>query len=162
MRESKLFMPKASSQQTGNFSFLQIQVAQWQKITPLIQAYLPPQGQWHVVCYQHGVLTIAGDNQALISQIRYLQHQYIKNLKAIPALTELEQIKVVIQHRHPEPVSKKYTRKKLLSNATQQQLQQAASLVTDAKLSEALQRLASSSNIKHDKVEDKSAQNHDI
>jgi hypothetical protein len=148
MYQSKPFMPKASSQSTGNFSFLQIQVAHWQKLTPLIQAYLPPQGQWHVVCYQHGVLTIAGDNQALISQIRYLQHQYTNNLQAIPALADLERIKVVLQPLRTDPTSQKYTRKKRLSTATQQQLQEAATLVQDAKLSEALQRLASSNNIK--------------
>ena len=162
MYQSKLFMSKTSSQPTGNFSFLQIQVAQWQKLTPLVQTYFPQQGQWHVVCYQHGVLTIAGDNQALISQVRYLQHQYIKNLKAIPALSDLERIKVVLQPVRPEPVSTNYTRKKRLSNVTQQQLQEAASLVKDAKLSEALLRLASSGNIKDDQTGEESGQNQSI
>ncbi|MFU8925753.1 DUF721 domain-containing protein [Acinetobacter puyangensis] len=145
MRQSKpLFtaLSQASSQPVGNFSFLQTQVAQWQKLTLLVQHYFPPQGRWQVVCYQHGTLTIAGDNQALISQVRYLQSQYIRNLKAIPALTELDGIQVVL-HSTPKPTSKKYTRKKLLSNETQQALQQAAHLVKDAKLSQALQRLAS-------------------
>lgn len=153
MSQSKPFMFSTAAQAIGNFSFLQIQVAQWQKLTPLIQASFPQQGLWHVVCYQHGVLTIAGDNQALISQVRYLQHQYIKNLKAIPALSDLERINVILQPLQTKPIRKNYTRKKLLSNATQQELQQAASLVNDAKLSQALLRLASSSNIKNDNME---------
>jgi hypothetical protein len=39
--------------------------------------------------------------------------------------------------------SKKYTRTKRLSNETQEEIQQAARIVKDAKLSEALMRLAS-------------------
>ena len=116
-------------------------------------SFFSQQGLWHVVCYQHGVLTIAGDNQALISQVRYLQHQYIKNLKAIPALSDLERINVILQPLQTKPIRKNYTRKTLSSNATQQELQQAASLVNDAKLSQALLRLASSSNIKNDNME---------
>ncbi len=153
MSQSKPFIFNAAAQAIGNFSFLQIQVAQWQKLTPLIQASFPQQGQWHVVYYQYGVLTIAGDNQALISQVRYLQHQYIKNLKAIPALSDLERINVILQPLQTKPIRKNYTRKKPLSNATQQELHQAASLVNDAKLSQALLRLASSSNIKNDNME---------
>ena len=146
MQQSKtLFqgLRQPSSQRVGNFTFLQKQVDAWQQLTKLVQPLLPLGGSWQVVCYQHGMLIIAGDNQALISQVRYLQSQYIRNLKAIPALVDVQQIKIVMQSVSQPPSSKKYTRKKRLSNQTQEEIQQAARIVKDAKLSEALIRLAS-------------------
>lgn len=137
---------KISSKSSGNFPFLQVQVAQWQKLTQMIQPFLPSQGKWQVVCYQNNVLTIAGDNQALISQLRYLQQQYVQNFKeAIPALSSLENLQVILQDTTKvEPISKKYTRKKQFSTSTQQELQGIAQIVKDPKLSQALLRLASS------------------
>ena len=146
MQQSKtLFhgLRQPSSQRVGNFTFLQKQVDAWQQLTKLVQPLLPLGGSWQVVCYQHGMLIIAGDNQALISQVRYLQSQYIRNLKAIPALVDVQQIKIVMQSVSQPPSSKKYTRKKRLSNQTQEEIQQAARIVKDAKLSEAMIRLAS-------------------
>ena len=146
MQQSKtLFqgLRQPSSQRVGNFTFLQKQVDAWQQLTKLVQPLLPLGGSWQVVCYQHGMLIIAGDNQALISQVRYLQSQYIRNLKAIPALVDVQQIKIVMQSVSQPPSSKKYTRKKRLSNQIQEEIQQAARIVKDAKLSEALIRLAS-------------------
>lgn len=146
MQQSKtLFqgLRQPSSQRVGNFTFLQKQVDAWQQLTKLIQPLLPLGGSWQVVCYQHGMLIIAGDNQALISQVRYLHSQYIRNLKAIPALVDVQQIKIVMQSVSQTSSSKKYTRKKRLSNQIQEEIQQAARIVKDAKLSEALIRLAS-------------------
>ncbi|MCJ8146847.1 DUF721 domain-containing protein [Acinetobacter sp. A3.8] len=146
MQQSKTLFQRLrqpSSQRVGNFTFLQKQVDAWQQLTKLVQPLLPLGGSWQVVCYQHGMLIIAGDNQALISQMRYLQSQYIRNLKAIPALVDVQQIKIVMQSVSQPPSSKKYTRKKRLSNQTQEEIQQAARIVKDAKLSEALIRLAS-------------------
>jgi hypothetical protein len=136
---------QVSSQGLGNFNALQTQIAQWQKLTTLIQPYLPPQDQWQVVCYQNGVLTIAGQNQALISQVRYLHMQFIHQFRALPTLEGLEKIQVILNNAS-KPTSKKYTAGKTLSNQTQQELRLAASLVSDAKLSQALLRLASPSN----------------
>ena len=146
MQQSKtLFqgLRQPSSQRVGNFTFLQKQVDAWQQLTKLVQPLLPLGGSWQVVCYQHGMLIIAGDNQALISQVRYLHSQYIRNLKAIPALVDVQQIKIVMQSVSQTSSSKKYTRKKRLSNETQEEIQQAARIVKDAKLSEAMIRLAS-------------------
>lgn len=133
---------QVSSQQTGNFTFLKVQVAEWQKLTHLIQPHLPSQGEWRVVFFQSGTLIISGSNQALVSQMRYLHDQYVRNLKAIPALAELERIHITM-HSTPRTTHQKYTRKKLLSNETQQELQCAAQMVRDDKLSQALLRLAS-------------------
>ena len=146
MRQSKALFQRpdqASSQRVGNFTFLQKQVDAWQQLTKLVQPLLPVGCSWRVVCYQHGTLIIAGDNQALISQVRYLHSQYIRNLKAIPALVDVQQIKIVMQSVSQPSSSKKYTRTKRLSNETQEEIQQAARIVKDAKLSEALMRLAS-------------------
>ncbi|MEC8886995.1 MAG: DUF721 domain-containing protein [Pseudomonadota bacterium] len=146
MRQSKALFQRpdqASSQRVGNFTFLQKQVDAWQQLTKLVQPLLPVGCSWQVVCYQHGTLIIAGDNQALISQVRYLHSQYIRNLKAIPALVDVQQIKIVMQSVSQPSSSKKYTRTKRLSNETQEEIQQAARIVKDAKLSEALMRLAS-------------------
>lgn len=146
MRQSKALFQRpdqASSQRVGNFTFLQKQVDAWQQLTKLVQPLLPVGCSWQVVCYQHGALIIAGDNQALISQVRYLHSQYIRNLKAIPALVDVQQIKIVMQSVSQPSSSKKYTRTKRLSNETQEEIQQAARIVKDAKLSEALMRLAS-------------------
>lgn len=138
-----LFHPvsRTSATSTGNFSFLQQQIDRWQKLTQIILPIFPKQGQWQVVYYQHGKLIIAGDNQALISQVRYLQSQFICDLKAISAFADLEQLQVILRTA-PKSISKKYTRKKLLSNETQQQLHYAASLVKDEKLKRALALLA--------------------
>ena len=138
-------LKQSSSQRLGNFPFIQLQVAQWQKLTKMIQPYLPPQGSWQVVCYQNGTLTITGDNQALISQMRYLQSQYLSHLKeALPVLSDLQKIQVLLQTPlETKEVSKKYTRKRQFSNSTQEQLQQIADIVKDPKLSQALLRLAS-------------------
>lgn len=142
---------QVSAQGLGNFSYLQSQVANWQKLTPLIQSLLPPEGQWQVVCFQNRVLTITGDNQALISQVRYLHQQFINKLKDIPALAELEKLNVILRPQ-TQTTPKKYTANKPLSKQTQQELQMAARLVSDAKLSQALLDLASPVNRKDDEL----------
>ena len=60
----KVFQQTRQHIKTGNLSFLTKQVADWQKLTKLIQPLLPQNEQWQVVCYQYGILTITGENQA--------------------------------------------------------------------------------------------------
>ena len=127
---------------TGNFSFLSSQVAAWQKLTKLIQPILPQPEQWQVVCYQHGVLTITGENQAMISQLSYLQSHYVAQLAQLEGLRDLRKIQVrlrnktvVSQQVSPPPQA--------LSSETKELLRSAAEYVSDAKLSQALLRLAS-------------------
>jgi len=118
---------------TGNLTFLTTQVAQWQRLTKLIQPLLPQPEKWQVVCYQYGVLTITGENQAMISQLGYLQTQYISKLTQIEGLQDLQ--KLQLQSHVTEVTS--------LSPDTQEMLRSAAGLVNDPKLSQALLRLAS-------------------
>ncbi|WP_445116854.1 DUF721 domain-containing protein [Acinetobacter sp. WZC-1] len=127
---------------TGNLSFLTKQVANWQKLTELIQPLLPKPEQWQVVCYQYGILTITGENQAMISQLGYLQKQYISQLSQIEELKELQKIQVRLRTRTQSEINPIKTAKQL-SPATREMLQNAASYVNDPKLSQALLRLAS-------------------
>ena len=127
---------------TGNLSFLTKQVSDWQKLTKLIQTLLPKNEQWQVVCYQYGILTITGENQAMISQLGYLQKQYISQLSQIHELKDLQKIQVRLRAKPPTKTETPKIPKKL-SPATQEMLQSAASFVNDPKLSQALVRLAS-------------------
>ena len=126
---------------TGNLSFLTKQVAEWQKLTKLIQPLLPPNDDWQVVCYQYGILTITGENQALISQVGYLQKQYISQLSQMNEFRDLQKIQARLRVKASEPKSNKTT--KQIPPATLEMLHHAASFVSDPKLSQALVRLAS-------------------
>lgn len=127
---------------TGNLSFLTKQVTDWQRLTKLIQPLLPQQDHWQVVCYQYGVLTLTGENQALISQLGYLQKQYISQLSHLNELKDLQKIQVRLRTKaQTEP--KRTQIPKQISPATQEMLHAAASFVSDPKLSQALIRLAS-------------------
>ncbi|CAM4155819.1 DciA family protein [Acinetobacter pragensis] len=127
---------------TGNFSFLSTQVAAWQKLTKLVQPLLPQPEQWQVVCYQNGVLMLTGENQALVSQLAYLQKQYIDQLSQIHELKELNKIQVRLRvPSQTQPSLEKASEP--LSAETQDLLRNAADFVSDPKLSQAMLRLAS-------------------
>lgn len=143
MSEPKnVFQQTRQHLKTGNLSFLTKQVADWQKLTKLIQPLLPQPEQWHVVCYQYGILTVTGENQAMISQLGYLQKQYISQLSQIHELKELQKIQVRLRAKLPTKTESIQTDKQL-TPATQEMLQHAAGFVSDPKLSQALLRLAS-------------------
>jgi len=76
-KPDNVFQQTGKHIKTGNLTFLTTQVAQWQRLTKIIQPLLPQPEQWQVVCYQNGSLIITGENQAMISQLSYLQSQYI-------------------------------------------------------------------------------------
>jgi hypothetical protein len=127
---------------TGNFSFLSKQVTAWQRLTKLVQPLLPQPEQWQVVCYQNGVLSITGENQALISQLAYLQKQYIAQLNQIEELKDLQKLQVRLRTPSKTPETREPSSKQL-STETQEMLRSAADFVSDPKLSQALLRLAS-------------------
>lgn len=85
-----LFQQTRKHIKTGNLTFLSKQVTAWQKLTKLIQPLLPQPEQWQVVCYQYGILTITGENQAMISQLGYLQKQYIAQLSELEEFKDLQ------------------------------------------------------------------------
>lgn len=139
---TNVFQQKGQHIKTGNLTFLTTQVTQWKQLTKIIQPLLPQPEQWQVVCYQHGVLTITGENQAMISQLSYLQSHYVAQLAQLEGLRNLRKIQVrlrnktvVSQQVSPPPQA--------LSSETKELLRSAAEYVSDAKLSQALLRLAS-------------------
>ena len=103
---------------------------------------MPQPERWQVVCYQNGVLTITGENQAMISQLAYLQKQYISQLSQINELTDLTKLQVCLRNpSQTSPVSP--TPERALNAETQELLRSAADFISDPKLSQALLRLAS-------------------
>ena len=132
---TNVFQQKGQHIKTGNLTFLTTQVTQWKQLTKIIQPLLPQPEQWQVVCYQHGVLTITGENQAMISQLSYLQSHYVAQLAQLEGLRGLRNKTVVSQQVSPPPQA--------LSSETKELLRSAAEYVSDAKLSQALLRLAS-------------------
>ena len=137
-----VFQQTRKHSKTGNFSSLAAQVAAWQKLTKLVQPLLPQPEQWQVVCYQNGVLTLTGENQALISQLAYLQHQYVAQLSRLGELKDLQKIQVRL--RTPTQTAPAASPSpKSLPTETQEMLRSVADFVDDPKLSQALLRLAS-------------------
>lgn len=128
---------------TGNLSFLTKQVADWQRLTKLIQPLLPSNEDWQVVCYQYGILTITGENQAMISQLGYLQKQYISQLSQIDELRDLQKIQVRLRAKKTQSQHNPEAKPKTLDPVTQEMLLKAATFVNDPKLSQAMIRLAS-------------------
>ena len=139
---SNVFQQKGQHIKTGNLTFLTTQVTQWKQLTKIIQPLLPQPEQWQVVCYQHGVLTITGENQAMISQLSYLQSNYVAQLAQLEGLKDLRKIQVRLRNKM-NVLSEPPRPSKTLSSETQEQLRSAAEYVSDPKLSQALLRLAS-------------------
>lgn len=127
---------------TGNLTFLSTQVTAWQKLTKLIQPLLPQPEQWQVACYEQGVLTITGLNQAMISQLAYLQKHYVSELSQLNELKDLYKIQVRLRNPQKTPI-KRLVITQPLSTDTQEMLKHAADFISDPKLSQALLRLAS-------------------
>ena len=143
MPEPKNFFQQTREHiKTGNLSFLKTQVQHWQKLTKLIQPILPQPEQWQVVCYQYGILILTGENQAMISQLGYLQKQYISQLSKFDEFKDLQKIQVRLRNKS-EKVQKVTTQTNPLSEQTQEMLSSAATFISDPKLSQALLRLAS-------------------
>ncbi|WP_425918940.1 DUF721 domain-containing protein [Acinetobacter sp. TSRC1-2] len=138
----KLFQQTRKHLKTGNFTFLSTQVAAWQKLTKLIQPILPQPEQWQVVCYENGILTITGANQAMISQLAYLQKQYITQLLQLSEFKDLHKLQVRLRIQTPTPL-KPESLTRSLSPDIQDLIRGAADFVSDPKLSQAMLRLAS-------------------
>jgi len=132
-----LFQQTRKHIKTGNLTFLSKQVAAWQKLTKLIQPILPQPEQWQVVCYQYGILTITGENQAMI-----IQKQYIAQLSQLDEFKDLQKLQVRLRIPSQTP-AKIQSISRSLSTETQDLIRDAADFVSDPKLSQAMRRLAS-------------------
>jgi len=136
-----LFQSNHPQAKAANIQQLTKQVQYWQMLTKIIQPLLPQPEHWQVVCYQQGVLTITGENQAMISQLGYLQQHYVAQLSQREEFKDLQKIQVRLRTKN---LPKKSVNKiQPMSAETQQMLQNAAQFVNDPKLSQAIRNLAS-------------------
>lgn len=136
-----LFQSNQPQAKAANIQQLTKQVQYWQILTKIIQPLLPQPEHWQVVCYQQGVLTITGENQAMVSQLGYLQQHYVAQLSQREEFKDLQKIQVRLRTKN---IPKKSVNKiQPMSAETQQMLQNAAQFVNDPKLSQAIRNLAS-------------------
>jgi hypothetical protein len=87
-------------------------------------------------------LTITGENQAMISQLGYLQKQYIAQLSELDEFKDLQKLQVRLRIPSQTP-AKIQSISRSLSTETQDLIRGAADFVSDPKLSQAMRRLAS-------------------
>lgn len=136
------FHEKPAGSKTGSLQSLQAHVAYLEKLTRLAQPVLPPGENWQVVSLQQGVLCVAAEHFAAMSQLRYLQTHYVKQLHAISEFAGISRIKVIVETK-PTPRTVSLPPLPALSEASRQVIIEAATLIHDRELSQALQRLAS-------------------
>lgn len=137
-----IFQPTRRLVKTGHFMFLSKQVVAWQQLTKKIQPLLPQPEQWQIACYQNGILTLTGLNQAMVSQLSYLQSQYVAQLSQLPELKQLTKIQVLIRTAPQVQPEANPNPSRQLSQDTKEMLRNAALFVNDPKLSQALLRFA--------------------
>ena len=136
------FFDPSNESTTGGLQSLQSQMLYLEKLTQLTKPILPFNQTWQVVSFKEGVLCIATDNHAAMSQLRYLQTHYIKQLRSIVEFNNLRSIKVIVETKPtPKPVS--HLPLPPLNEQTRQAILEAATLIHDRELRAALQRLAS-------------------
>ena len=87
-------------------------------------------------------MTITGENQAMISQLGYLQKQYIAQLSELDEFKDLQKLQVRLRIPSQTP-AKIQSISRSLSTETQDLIRDAADFVSDPKLSQAMRRLAS-------------------
>lgn len=138
---TRFFQNNQQDKKSGQVKSLTQHVLYWQKLTKLIQPILPQPENWQVACYQYGILTLTGENQAMVSQLSYLQKHYIEQISHISEFKELQKIHVRLREATKKPqLTKTHT---ALPEDAQHMLEHAAKLVNDPKLSQAIQRFAS-------------------
>lgn len=143
-----VFKTTTKTAKTGNLLFFSQQVAYWQQLSKIVQPLLPQPEQWQVVCLEQGVLTVTGLNQAMVSQLNYIQSHYVSKLATQHGAHNFNDLKNLIKIRarlryEPQKQPLAQTTQRKMSPETQQMLREAAQFVQDAKLSQALLTLAS-------------------
>lgn len=140
---TKIFQLNKQRSQTGSFSLLSQQVKYWQNLTKLIQPLLPQPEQWQVVCYQAGILTISGYNQAMVSQLNYLNTQYTRILAQLEPLQYLHKIQATLNTTPQNQVkTKSPLAQSPLDTNTQQMIEDVVPYIQHEELKQALLKLA--------------------
>jgi len=131
-----------ASRRPGGLRSLQQQIKQLQQMTQQILPILPAGECWQVAAYEDGILCIAAQHHAAASRLRYLQQQYVEQIKMLPAFTGLNGLKVIVEPL-PSPRFASPQRLPALSAESRQALLQAATLFNDSELNQAMSRIAS-------------------
>lgn len=87
---------KQPNRKISLFAQISRQIKHWQALSTSIQPLLPQPEQWQIVCYQSGILTIAGHNQVMVSQLNYLRSQYTLKLAQLDAFHDLQNIQAIL------------------------------------------------------------------
>lgn len=127
---------------TGGLQSLQLQMHYLEKLTQLTKPVLPVNQNWQVVSFQEGILCVATEHYAAVSQLRYLQTHYVKQLRELVEFKTLRSIRVIVEAK-PTPKPVLHLPLPPLDERTRQAILEAATLIHDRELSQALQRLAS-------------------
>lgn len=135
------FQNQQKDQKSSPAKSLTQYVLHWQKLTKHIQPILPQPENWQIACYRHGILTLSGENQAMISKVGYLQKHYVQQLSQIEAFKDLQEIHVRLRTKSVKKTNE--VTPQPLSAETQNMLKNAAQMVNDPKLSQAIYNFAS-------------------
>lgn len=135
------FQSQQKNQKSSSAKSLTQHVLYWQKLTKLLQPVLPQPEDWQISRYQHGILTLSGENQAMISKVGYLQKYYVQQISQIEAFKDLREIHVRLRTKSVKKTNE--VAPKPLSSETQNMLKNAAQMVNDPKLSQAIYNFAS-------------------
>ncbi|SDB81980.1 DUF721 domain-containing protein [Acinetobacter boissieri] len=135
------FQNQQKNQKSSPAKSLTQHVLYWQKLTQLLQPVLPQPEHWQIARYQNGILTLSGENQAMISKVGYLQKHYVQQLSHMEAFKDLQEIHVRLRTKSVKKTNE--IKPQPLSTETQNMLKNAAQMVNDPKLSQAMYNFAS-------------------
>lgn len=142
---SKIFQKNNQLNRMGSYTLLHQQVQYWQKITKLIQPLLPQPEQWQVVCFQSGILTVTGTNQAMVNQLNYLRTQYTATLSELEPLKGLTKIQATLTtHRNHTPLAQTKRPIRKLNAETKEMFASVADSIEHPALKRAFEKLANS------------------
>lgn len=132
----------AAGRRPGGLRSLQQHVNTLKQMTQQVLPLLPDGEHWQVTSYEDGVLCIAAQHHAAASRLRYLQQQYVEQIKTLPAFVNLSELKVIIE---PLPAAKTTptAQARDLSEESRDILRNAATLFNDPELNQAFLRIAS-------------------
>ena len=112
-----------------------------QSLTALAAPLLPEGADWQVAAYDGSLLCLATENHCMASQLRYLQHHYVGQLRQLPELATIKQIRVITQVL-PKPRTASHHPLPQMTPATRDVIQQATGWIQDQQLTQALKGLA--------------------
>lgn len=132
----------ANSRKPSGLRSLQQHINTLEHMTQQILPLLPHGEDWQVASYEDGILCIVAQHHAAASRLRYLQQQYLEPIRALPAFSGVQTIKVIVEPR-PRPRIRPVGQPVALSAASRQVLIESATLFDDPELNQALLRIAS-------------------